>query len=208
MEAGAKESPLETVQPAGCGKSDRARSSAEDDLALAARIRRRDLKAFESLYRSYQPRLARFLMNILRRPQLVEEVLDDTLMVLWDRPDSFSGRSKLSTWLFSIAWRKAMKALRKQDDPIEDFCEETRISGDRSPEQSAGDERARQALLDALASLSPEQRAVVDLTYFHEIGYREIAQIMDCPVDTVKTRMFHARRHLRRELAGEFSDWV
>ena len=51
-------------------------------------------------------------------------------------------------------------------------------------------------------------RAVVDLTYFHGFAYAEIAEIMDCPVDTVKTRMFHARRHLKRMLAGELSDWL
>lgn len=203
---------METAGPAGRRESakapSRAPSRAEEDLILAARIRRRDLKAFETLYRSYQPRLSRFLITILRRPHLVEEVLDDTLMVLWDRPDSFSGRSKLSTWLFTIAYRKGMKALRKQDDPVEDVFSGMRASDERSPEQSAGDQRAKQVLLAALASLSPEQRAVVDLTYFHEIGYREIAEIMDCPVDTVKTRMFHARRHLRRELAGDLSDWI
>lgn len=199
---------MQTLDPASRGQAARTRARDEEDLRLAARVCRRDLKAFEALYRSYQPRLARFLMNITRRPQLVEEVLDDTMMVLWDRPDSFSGRSKLSTWLFTIAWRKAMKALRKQDEPIEDFLTEARVSADRSPEQVAGDHRVHDTLIGALASLSPEQRAVVDLTYFHEIGYREIAQIMNCPVDTVKTRMFHARRYLRRELAGEFEDWV
>lgn len=199
---------METIEPAGRGQAAQARSRAEEDLRLAARIRLRDRKAFDALYRGYQPRLTRFLMNILRRRHLVEEVLDDTLMVLWDRPDSFAGRSQLSTWLFTIAYRKAMKALRKQDDPVEDALAETRISTGRSPEQDAGDSRARKVLLHALARLSPEQRAVVDLTYFHEIGYREIAAIMDCPVDTVKTRMFHARRHLRRELAGELSDWI
>jgi RNA polymerase sigma-70 factor (ECF subfamily) len=56
--------------------------------------------------------------------------------------------------------------------------------------------------------LSAEHRAVVDLTYFHEIGYREIAEILGCPVDTVKTRMFHARRQLRRAMAGELADWI
>lgn len=198
---------METVETAGRGEI-RAHMRAEEDLRLVARIKRRDLKAFEALYRDYQPRLGRFLMNILRRPHLVEEVLDDTLLVLWDRPDSFSGRAKLSTWLFSIAWRKAMKALRKQDEPVEDVFAENRMSPDPSPEQSAGDRRLRAALLDALAGLSPEHRAVVDLSYFHEIDYREIAEIMDCPRDTVKTRMFHARRHLRRELAGEFADWI
>ncbi|WP_336953051.1 RNA polymerase sigma factor [Sphingobium aromaticivastans] len=198
---------MERIEPAS--RMDReARAGAEEDLRLAARIRLRDRKAFDAVYRRYQPRLARFLMNILRRRHLVEEVLDDTLMVLWDRPESFAGRSRLSTWLFAIAYRKAMKALRKQDDPVEDMGGEARASSDRSPEQDAGDSRAKGALLVALSRLSPEQRAVVDLTYFHEIGYREIAAIMDCPVDTVKTRMFHARRHLRRELAGELSDWV
>jgi RNA polymerase sigma-70 factor (ECF subfamily) len=198
---------LETVENAARGEA-KARARAEDDLRLVARIKRRDLKAFEALYRDYQPRLGRFLMNILRRPHLVEEVLDDTLLVLWDRPDSFSGRARLSTWLFTIAWRKAMKALRRQHEPVEDLFAESRMSPERSPEQSAGERRMRAALLDALTSLSPEQRAVVDLSYFHEIGYREIAEIMDCPGDTVKTRMFHARRHLRRELAGDFSDWI
>ena len=196
------------LEPAGRGETVRASARAAADLHLVALIKRRDIKAFEALYRCYQPRLARFLMNILRRPHLVEEVLDDTLMVLWDRPDSFAGRSKLSTWLFTIAYRKAMKALHKQDDPVEDYLAERRVSLDRSPEQDEGDRRAKEALMDALTRLSAEQRAVVDLTYFHEIGYREIAQIMDCPVDTVKTRMFHARRHLRRCLSGQFSDWM
>jgi RNA polymerase sigma factor (sigma-70 family) len=199
---------LQTLDPAGRTEAARTRSRDEEDLLLAARVRRRDLKAFEALYRSYQPRLARFLMNIVRRPQLVEEVLDDTMMVLWNRPDSFCGRSKLSTWLFTIAWRKAMKALRKQDEPIEDLLEKARVSTDCSPEQNAGKHQVHDALVGALASLSPEQRTVVDLTYFHEMGYREIAQIMNCPVDTVKTRMFHARRHLRRELAGGLDDWI
>ena len=66
----------------------------------------------------------------------------------------------------------------------------------------------QQVLLGAIGQLSPDHRAVVDLTYFHGAGYREIAEIMDCPVDTVKTRMFHARRHLKRMLAGELADWL
>ena len=59
-----------------------------------------------------------------------------------------------------------------------------------------------------MQSLSPDHRAVVDLTYFHDLGYREIAEIMDCPVDTVKTRMFYARRHLKKCLEGELPDWI
>jgi RNA polymerase sigma factor (sigma-70 family) len=167
-----------------------------------------DRAAFEELYLLYHPRLTRFLLNLIRRPTLVEEVLNDTMMVVWDRADSFNGQSKLSTWIFAIAYRKAMKGLRRQDEAIEDKEAENRISPALDPEQESGQQRIHALLLAAMDELSPTHRAVVDLTYFHELGYREIAAILECPVDTVKTRMFHARRHLRRYLDGELADWI
>lgn len=179
-----------------------------DEAALIDRLRARDLRAFETLYRIYHPRLTRFLLNLTHRPLLAEEVLDDTMLVIWRQPERFNGASKLSTWIFAIAYRKALKALRRQDEPIEDRLAETRPSVERTPEQCLNDRQTQEVLLSAMRELSPDQRAVVDLTYFHEIGYREIAEIMDCPVDTVKTRMFHARRHLRRQLSGALSDWL
>jgi RNA polymerase sigma-70 factor (ECF subfamily) len=179
-----------------------------EDLRLFARVRARDRDAFEALYRLYHPRLARFLLNLLHRPQLVEEVLNDTLFVVWERSDTFRGASKLSTWIFAIAYRKAMKALRRLDEPVEDPDVNLRPSNEAAPDEPLNQRRAQAALLSALARLSADHRAVVDLTYFHEMGYREIAEIMDCPVDTVKTRMFHARRHLRRIMDGELADWL
>lgn len=166
------------------------------------------MQAFERLYRIYYPRLTRFLFHLVQRPQLIEEVLNDTLMVVWERANSFSGASKLSTWIFAIAYRKAMKALHRQDEPIEDRELEHRVSLDASPEEEFGQRKMHMLLMDAMRELSPEHRAVIDLTYFHELGYREIARIMDCPVDTVKTRMFYARRHLKRRLSGDLADWL
>lgn len=183
-------------------------SAAEDELELLARVRSGDRSAFEQLYRLYHPRLTRFLWTLIRRPTLVEEVLDDTMMVIWTRPDSFHGASKLSTWLFAIAYRKAMRGLRKQDEAVEDRDAERRVSTDAGPDDSSSRARVRKLLSDAIAELSPAHRAVVDLTYFHELGYREIAVILECPVDTVKTRMFHARRHLRQKLGGVLTDWI
>jgi RNA polymerase sigma-70 factor (ECF subfamily) len=185
-----------------------ARTQAEGDLRLIARVAEGDLQAFGELYRRYQPRLNRFLFNIVRKPQIVEEVLDDTLMVVWERADRFKGESKLSTWIFAIAYRKAMKALRRYDAPIEDHGAETRQSPDANPEEEYEQARLHSLIRVAMGSLSSDHRAVVDLTYFHDLSYREIAEIMDCPVDTVKTRMFYARRHLRQHLAGELPDWV
>ena len=185
-----------------------AQSRPDEESHLVERIRSRDLQAFERLYRIYHPRLTRFLQNLIRQPPMVEEVLNDTMMVVWNRPDTFSGNSKLSTWIFAIAYRKAMKALRAQDEPMEDRQAETRPSAEAGPEQQLGERQVQEVLLDAISELSPDHRAVVDLTYFHEIGYREIAEIMNCPIDTVKTRMYHARRHLKRLLSGRLADWL
>lgn len=171
-------------------------------------VLKRDVDAFDELYRNYRPRLDRFLSNLIRRPSLVEEVLNDTMMVVWDRLEGFNGESKLSTWIFAIAFRKAMKALRRADEPVEGDENATRADSGANPEESADRLRRQVVLQRAIAGLSPDHRTVVDLTYFHEMGYREIAQIMECPVDTVKTRMFHARRHLKRLLAGDKADWL
>ena len=129
-------------------------------------------------------------------------------MVVWERGDSINGTSKLSTWIFAIAYRKAMKALRRQDEAVEDVEAERRTSSDPGPDDALGQRKLHALLMEAMSELSPDHRAVVDLTYFHEIGYREIASILDCPVNTVKTRMFHARRHLRLKLGGELADWL
>ena len=146
--------------------------------------------------------------NLVNRPQLVEEVLDDTLLTVWERAHTFQGASKLSTWIFTIAYRKALKARQSRDEPLSDEEMESRVSPDASPEEEWRRHKVHAMLMEALRELSPEHRAVVDLTYFHEMGYREIAAIMECPVDTVKTRMFYARRHLRQHLQGELADWL
>jgi len=183
-------------------------SGAPDERGLLERIKAHDMDAFERLYRVYQPRLTRFLTNLLKRPQLVEEVLDDTMMVVWQTAGSFRGTSKLSTWIFAIAYRKALKARMRWPDPIEDQQQDNRVSNDPAPDAELQRGRVHEALVTAMETLSTEQRAVVDLTYFHELGYREIAEILSCPVDTVKTRMFHARRRLKQALPGTLADWL
>jgi len=190
------------------GRADRAQSERDADLRLIALVGRGDAEAFRELYRKYQTRLTRFLANLVRQPQIVEEVLDDTLMVVWERAADFKGESKLSTWIFAIAYRKAMKAVRRYDVPIEDHDAENRASNEATPEEAFGQMRLHNLLRGAMAELSPDHRGVVELTYFQDLSYREIAEIMDCPVDTVKTRMFYARRHLKRCLEGELPDWI
>lgn len=195
-------------QQAIAAPSGKPQLAAQADMRLLARIGEGDVTAFRELYEGYQPRLGRFLSNLIHHPPAVEEVLDDTLMVVWNRAASFKGESKLSTWIFAIAYRKAMKALRRLDLPVEDLTAETRHSPEAGPEDQFGVRRTHALLRVAMKQLSAEHRAVVDLTYFHDLSYREIADILECPVDTVKTRMFYARRHLKRCLEGELPDWI
>lgn len=184
------------------------RPAAADDAQLLLRVSKGDLPAFEQLYRAYHPRLRRFLTNMLRRPQLVEEVLNDTMMVVWRQPDRYNGKSKVSTWIYAIAYRKALKALRRSDEPVEDKHADERASADPGPDRDIDRRQLQSVLLNAMSGLSADHRAVVDLTYFHEMSYREIAELMGCPVETVKTRMFHARKRLKAKLPGELADWL
>ena len=179
-----------------------------DEVRLVSRIAAGELCAFEELYRAYYPRLMRFLERVIRRPGIVEEVLNDTMLVVWHRADSYNGSCKVSTWIFAIAYRKALKALQRFDEPVADDEAQPRADDGPGPEEQAGRWQLREALTKALDGLSAEQRAVMDLTYFHGLGCREIAEIVACPVDTVKTRMFHARRRLRMLLTGTLEDWL
>jgi RNA polymerase sigma factor (sigma-70 family) len=183
-------------------------TSAPDDVRLLDRVAARDPHAFEALYRLYHPRLTRFAANMVRKPELVEEIVNDTLLAVWRRPEGYNGGSKVSTWIFAIAYRKTLKAFRRLDEPVEDVHAEHRPSLEPGPDRQLGQSQVRAALLQAMDELSVEHRAVVDLTYFQDLGYKEIAEIMGCPTDTVRTRMFHARRRLKSFMAGRLEDWL
>lgn len=172
---------------------------------LVARIARGDRRAFEALYRAYLPRLTRFLQQVTRQPRATEEAIDDTMLVVWRRASTYSGTSKVSTWIFAIAYRKSLKLLKQFDDPVEGSDDGDAQSED-APEGAVLQRELREALAAAMAQVSAEQRAVIELTYYHGCAYREIAEIMGCPVDTVKTRMFHARRRLRQLLSERRED--
>jgi len=171
------------------------------ELQLLAGIRHGRRADFDTLYRLYHPRITRFLVHLLRDAELVDEVLDDTLMVVWQRATSFDGRSKLSTWIFGIAYRKAMKAVARFDSPLPDEDQDARTDPGPGPEQQFGLGQLRERLQQALGELSMDHRAVVELCYFQDMSHAEIAAVVGCPTETVKTRMFYARRRLRGLLA-------
>ena len=166
-----------------------------DELALLVKVCLGDRRAFTELYGIYHPRLYGYIARLVPNSELVEEVLDDVMFVVWKDCRKFRGDSQLSTWIFGIAYRKSMKVLRQEmrrrrrrDDAVDpDDIGRTPAVADN-------------AVHRALRRLSPEHRQVVVLTYFGGFAYKEIARIANCPVNTVKTRMFHARRAMKNFL--------
>lgn len=179
------------------------RLSDADETALIQRIAdRRDTLALERLHEIYAPRLARFLCRLTTDPTVVEEVCNDVLWAVWKQAKGFKGNSKVSTWIFSIAYRICIKVLRKSAWRPEDGGEVyDRLCETRADESVVEDDNSDLMQL-ALKKLSPKHRLVVELSYFLDRSYDEIAAIADCPVNTVKTRMFHARRQLKDIVTG------
>jgi len=173
---------------------------------LLARSAAGDRHAFEALYRTYYPRLARFLQRMTRSVPLIEEIINDTLLAVWRKAGTFDRSSKVSTWIFAIAWRRACKTLQAVDEPAEageaDQLEAREgAAGDR-PDWQLEQLRLSEAVDAALALLPLAQRTAFQLTFYHDLSYTEIAEIMDCPVNTIKTRLFHARKRLAVLLDG------
>jgi RNA polymerase sigma-70 factor (ECF subfamily) len=165
----------------------------EAELALIRRISLRDRGALRELYVLYHRRLSRFLMRITQRQDLAEEVINDTLLVVWNSAERFRGDSRVSTWIVGIAYRRALKSVRRRRsfELIELEANESLV-GVEGLQACETQEWIEQALEE----LPIEQRLCLELAYVLGHSCEEIAIITSCPVNTVKTRLFHARRKL------------
>lgn len=181
----------------------------DSETTLLRRVGARDRKAFEALYHQYYRRLFSYLLKVMRRTDLVEEVLNDVMLAIWKGASGFDGRSRPSTWIFGIAYHKALKAMARRapaaqgyQEPGDPEREPAEPVDHDEPESLLARRELASVLGQALRALPAEQRTVVELTYYYGLPYQEIAEIMGCPVNTVKTRMFHARRRLKELLPG------
>jgi RNA polymerase sigma-70 factor (ECF subfamily) len=172
-------------------------SPKERDNALLAAIAAGDRRALEELYLSYHRRLARFLSRFTPRYENVEEIINDTFMVVWQNAKDFRSASQVSTWIIGIAYRTALKSFRRQKNhagtgSLEDYPEQT--------VDPTLDAEVHDWLKHGLSRLPIEQRLTLELAYHMGHSLEEIAVITECPVGTVKARMFHAREKLRQYL--------
>jgi RNA polymerase sigma-70 factor, ECF subfamily len=172
-------------------------SPKERDSALLVAVATGDRRALEELYLSYHRRLARFLSRFTPRYENIEEIINDTFLVVWQSAKDFRNASQVSTWIIGIAYRTALKSFRRQKNH----------TGSRSledcPEQTVDptfDTEMHDWLKRGLNQLPVEQRLTLELAYHMGHSLEEIAVITECPVGTVKARMFHAREKLRQYL--------
>ncbi|HEX4946902.1 MAG TPA: sigma-70 family RNA polymerase sigma factor [Blastocatellia bacterium] len=175
------------------------RANEESELALLRRVADKDQDAFRQLYTRYHKRLFAYLLKFLSQPETAEEVLDDVMFEVWRQAAKFKGESKLATWIFGIAHHQAMNALRRQGSTkVVELAEVNEpLASPDNPHTEAEQSHLREKIKTALAQLSADHRAVLELTFYHGFSYLEIAKIVQCPVNTVKTRMFHAKRQLQ-----------
>lgn len=171
------------------------------DRALVADAARGDARAFERLYRRHYRKILDFSARLSGRADLAEELANETFKAAWLGAARFENRSKVSTWLFGIAFRLAQKARAAQARAAPTIAYEEDAHAPASDGDDVEAALLRSQIARALTQLSEEHRTVVELTYYQGLHYSEIAEITACPVGTVKTRMMHARRRLRALLA-------
>ena len=181
-------------------------NGAEYHALLLTKIAEGERDAFTELYKIFQPRLIKFCNRMLKNDiALAADMADEAMIEVWKSAGSFSGLSQPSTWIHSIARFRVIGYLRKsrevlQDDNFEQLnIEDT----DLLPEEEMVITERNNELVDSIGKLSEKHREVIELVYFRELSIKEISEMLSVSENTVKTRMFYARKHLKAILSNE-----
>jgi RNA polymerase sigma-70 factor, ECF subfamily len=174
-----------------------------DAAGLLAAIAAGSEPEFARFYDAYHSRVYAFVMRHLGDPAEAADVLNEVMLEVWRSAARFEGRSQALTWVLGIAHHKALDALRRRGRSQTEELDES-LPDEEAPNPPELLDAAQNAerLRRCLERLSDDQRLVVHLAFFDDLPYPEVARIVDCPVGTVKTRIFHAKRLLRRCLSG------
>lgn len=161
---------------------------------LLARVARKDEPSFQRLYEEYATRVFRYALTLLRDRHLAEEVVQETMITVWSKASTYRGSSRVSTWIFGIARHKAYDILKDEKRGGRTTAVSTVIE-DPAPAIE------RQARVNAaIDSLPPDQREIVFLTFYENLPYKAIADLLTIPEGTVKSRMYHAKKKLAEAL--------
>jgi len=185
-------------------------NQATSDEVLIGRIAKGDRLAMQVLFARHHVRVYRFVLRLVGNATTAEDLISEVFLDVWRQADRFEGRSAVSTWLLAIARFKALSALRKKpDEELDEETAEAIEDTSDNPEVALEKKDKSAVLRQCLEKLSPEHKEIIDLVYYHEKSVEEVAEIVGIPENTVKTRMFYARKKLAELLqaAGVERGW-
>ncbi len=171
------------------------------DPELIAAVASGDPQAMRALFQRHKVRVFRFVLRLVGEEAVAEEIVADVFLEVWRQAGRFGGRSRVSTWMLAIARYKALSARRHVRATVDEAAAEVIADEADTPEDAVlrADQSAH--LRACLQQLSPEHREIIDLVYYHGRSVEEVSEITKAPKNTVKTRMFYARKQLGRLLA-------
>lgn len=180
--------------------------SAQSDEFLIKQIAAGDQRAFRALFHRYEVRIFRFVLRLIGDRRHAEDLVSDIFLVVWQRAGSFEGRSSVATWILAIARYRTLTARSRIDTieaPMTDDLADTLIDRGPLPDDNLSLCDRAETIRKCLRVLPPHQAVLMDLVYYHEKSIHEVALIMGIPNNTVKSRMFLARRKLAELLNAE-----
>jgi RNA polymerase sigma-70 factor (ECF subfamily) len=176
---------------------------ARSDEALIGAIAAGDRRAMQALYARYSVRIYRFVLRLTKDSSLAEDLVSEVFIDVWRGAKRFKAKSQVSTWMLAIARHKALSTLRRRSDEQLDENAAMAIADPADDAETTVDKQDLSAVVQhCLSQLSTLHREVLDLVYYHEKAVDEVAEIVGVPADTVKTRMFYARKRMHTLLAA------
>jgi len=179
----------------------RKQAQATDDLELFARINAGDEPAMQELYQRYSGPLLHFIKNYIVSSDEADDVMHETMLEVWRRADRFEGRSSAKSWIFSIARNKSIDKNRKASKNVYVDIIPEALTDEPEPDMLLASINDAEYLRECVNRLSKAHRIVINLVFFQDLSYKEISEVLSCPVGTVKTRVLHAKRLLMHMLS-------
>jgi RNA polymerase sigma-70 factor, ECF subfamily len=177
------------------------------DAALIRSIAAGDKHAMQNLFARHNVRVFRFVLRFVGDKSAAEDLVSEAFLDVWRQAGRFQGRSQVTTWLLAIARNKALSALRRRSTEELDEDAAAAIEDPQdNPEVTMQNRQKSGILLNCLTQLSPAHREVIDLVYYHQKSIDEVAEITGVPQNTVKTRMFYARKRIAELMAAQGID--
>ena len=185
--------------------------SEASDQALIQAVADGDKRAFKMLYVRHHVRVFRFVMRLVGNEPTAEEVVNEVFLEAWRHAQDFRGRSRVTTWLLSIARFKIISECRRRSEAQLDEAVAAVIEDPGDPPSISMEKHERSDILqECLAKLTPIHREVINLIYYQGRNVEEVARFTGAPVSTIKTRMHYARSRMAELLAAAGVDrgWV